>query len=60
MANVGDVEAMSNYAVSLLQNDEKLQQMKEAAYKQACLFDISNIVPVYEQLYKQYCRTGDC
>ncbi len=60
MANVGDVAAMSEFAVSILQNDEQLQAMKEAAYKHACLFDISKIVPVYEQLYKRYCRTGDC
>ncbi len=60
MANVGDVEAMSNFAVSILQNDEQLQAMKEAAYQQACAFDISNIVPVYEELYKRYCRTGLC
>lgn len=60
MANVGDVAAMSNFAVSILQNDEQLQAMKEAAYKHACSFDISNIVPVYEALYKRYCRTGLC
>jgi N-acetyl-alpha-D-glucosaminyl L-malate synthase BshA len=60
MANVGDVAAMSNFAVSILQNDEQLQAMKEAAYKHACSFDISNIVRVYEELYKRYCRTGLC
>ncbi|MDI9363443.1 MAG: N-acetyl-alpha-D-glucosaminyl L-malate synthase BshA [Flavobacterium sp.] len=60
MTNVGDVDAMSNFAVHILQNDVQLQAMKEAAYKHACSFDIGNIVPVYEALYKRYCRTGLC
>jgi L-malate glycosyltransferase len=45
MANVGDVQAMSKYAIDLLSNDNKLNSMKEAAYQQACLFDISKIIP---------------
>jgi N-acetyl-alpha-D-glucosaminyl L-malate synthase BshA len=60
MANVGDVAAMSDFAVSILQNDEQLQAMKEAAYNHACTFDINNIVPIYETLYRRYCRTGLC
>ncbi len=56
MANVGDVKAMSEFALSILQNDGKLQEMKEAAYKQACQFDIKNIIPVYEKLYSRFCR----
>ena len=56
MANVGDVNAMSNFALSILQNDAILQEMKEAAYAQACKFDIKNIIPVYEKLYSRFCR----
>lgn len=56
MANVGDVKAMSEFALSILQNDGKLQEMKEAAYTQACQFDIKNIIPVYEKLYSRFCR----
>ena len=56
MANVGDVKAMSDFALSILQNDGKLQEMKEAAYAQACKFDIKNIIPVYEKLYSRFCR----
>ena len=60
MANVGDVGAMSDFAVSILKNEERLEQMKEAAYKHALTFDISNIIPHYENIYKRYCRMDPC
>jgi N-acetyl-alpha-D-glucosaminyl L-malate synthase BshA len=56
MANVGDVQAMSEFALTVLQNDTLLLEMKEAAYEQACKFDIQNIIPVYEKLYSRFCR----
>ena len=56
MAPVGDINAMSGYAVGLLSDENKLMQMKQAAYEQACLFDISKIIPEYEKLYSRFCR----
>jgi N-acetyl-alpha-D-glucosaminyl L-malate synthase BshA len=56
MANIGDVAAMSNFAIDLLKNDTELEKMKQAAYEQACEFDISKIIPVYEKLYSRFCR----
>lgn len=56
MANVGDVEAMSQFAIGILQNNDALLAMKEAAYAQACKFDIQNIIPIYEKLYSRFCR----
>ncbi|MEI6087173.1 MAG: N-acetyl-alpha-D-glucosaminyl L-malate synthase BshA [Bacteroidota bacterium] len=56
MANVGDTKSMSDFAIDLLRDEERLTKMKEAAYQQACLFDISKIIPVYEQLYSRFCR----
>jgi L-malate glycosyltransferase len=56
MSNVGDVAAMSTNAINLLTNETALLKMKEAAYEQACLFDISKIIPVYEKLYSRFCR----
>ncbi len=58
-ANIGDVAAMSEYAINLLTNEALLKTMKENAYKQAVSFDIQNIVPVYEKLYSRFCRM-DC
>ena len=60
MANVGDVATMSNFAITLLKDDQKLETMKEAAYRQACRFDIKNIIPVYEKLYSRFCRLSPC
>jgi len=56
MAPVGDINSMSGYAVTLLSDENKLMQMKQAAYEQACLFDISKIIPEYEKLYSRFCR----
>ncbi len=56
MANVGDTESMSNFAIELLRDEIRLAKMKEAAYQQACLFDISKVIPVYEKLYSRFCR----
>jgi N-acetyl-alpha-D-glucosaminyl L-malate synthase BshA len=56
MADVGDIEAMSKYAIDILQDEAKLATMKEAAYEHACLFDIKNVIPIYEKLYAQFCR----
>jgi N-acetyl-alpha-D-glucosaminyl L-malate synthase BshA len=56
LAEVGDTEAMSNYAIQLLSNPDYLAGMKEKAFQQACTFDISNIIPQYEKLYSRFCR----
>jgi L-malate glycosyltransferase len=51
MANVGDITAMSNYALDILKDNDRLLQFKNAAKAQALKFDIHNIVPQYEKLY---------
>lgn len=53
MSNVGDVEDMSRKALSILQDDDTLARFKAGALKQAKQFDIANIVPQYEELYKK-------
>lgn len=58
MTDVGDVAAMSDFAITLLKNEAKLNEMKKAAYEQARKFDIANIVPQYEKLYSRFCRMG--
>jgi N-acetyl-alpha-D-glucosaminyl L-malate synthase BshA len=60
MADVGDADAMSNFTINLLKDEERLATMKEAAYQHACLFDIKNIIPIYEKLYRQFCRVEPC
>ncbi len=60
MANVGDVDAMSHFTIALLKDDKRLAKMKEAAYQHACSFDIKNIIPIYEKLYRKFCREEPC
>jgi N-acetyl-alpha-D-glucosaminyl L-malate synthase BshA len=59
-ANVGDVATMSARAIELLTDDSKLKAFKHNALEQAKLFDIHHIIPMYENLYRRFCRTGDC
>ena len=53
MSDVGDVEDMSKNALHILQDDATLKKFKANALAQAKKFDIENIVPVYEALYKK-------
>ena len=55
-ANLGDISAMSKYAVDMLSNEALLSALKEGAYQQALRFDISNIVPLYEKFFSRFCR----
>jgi N-acetyl-alpha-D-glucosaminyl L-malate synthase BshA len=58
-ADVGDVATMSKRAIELLTDDSKLKAFKHNALEQAKLFDIHHIIPIYENLYRRFCRTGD-
>lgn len=53
LGHVGDVENMAKNALSILSNDTVLAQFKEGALKVAQQFDIKNILPLYEKLYRQ-------
>lgn len=53
MSNVGDVDDMAKNALQIFKDEETLQQFKNNALIQAKKFDIENIVPVYEELYKK-------
>ncbi|MEN9700100.1 MAG: hypothetical protein RLZZ301_1298 [Bacteroidota bacterium] len=51
LAAVGDTDAMANFALEILA-DSNIQRFKQGALKQAKLFDIEQIVPKYEELYR--------
>lgn len=53
LAEIGNVETMSNYAIKLLSNPELLCKMKQQAKEQAMKFDIKNIIPQYEEMYEE-------
>jgi L-malate glycosyltransferase len=53
MSNVGDVDDMAKNALAIFKDDATLLQFKANALAQAQKFDIENIVPLYEALYKR-------
>ena len=44
---------MSKYAISILKDSSLLEKFKNKAFKMAKAFDINNIVPIYEKIYKR-------
>jgi len=53
LCNVGDVDGMAEKAISILENEETHQKFREAAFEHAKTFDITNILPVYEDYYNE-------
>jgi len=53
LSKVGDVEDMASHAISLLKNPEQLAQFRKNALARAKLFDIHEILPLYENFYKK-------
>jgi len=53
LSNVGDVEDMAKNAIHILGDEKVLEQFKENAHKQATKYDIKEILPLYENLYKE-------
>lgn len=53
LSKVGDIKEMSNNAIDLLSNENKLSLFKENALKQAMNFDVKQILPRYEKIYEK-------
>ena len=53
LSNVGDVDDMSKNIINLLSDEKAFATMKKNALEHAMKFDINNIVPQYENLYKK-------
>ncbi|MCB0637923.1 MAG: N-acetyl-alpha-D-glucosaminyl L-malate synthase BshA [Lewinella sp.] len=58
MADVGDTDAMAEYALTILRDDETLAAFRARALAQAKRFDIDIIVPQYEAYYEEVVRTA--
>ncbi|MBX2950709.1 MAG: N-acetyl-alpha-D-glucosaminyl L-malate synthase BshA [Crocinitomicaceae bacterium] len=56
LSNVGDVENMAKNAISMLESDEILAQFKLNAKKRSEEFELSAILPMYEELYEKVVR----
>lgn len=53
LSNVGDVANMTTNALTLLQNDEKMELFRAAALQKARRFSEDTIIPLYENLYER-------
>ena len=52
MCDVGDVDGMAARCIELLQDEESLTIFRKNAYTQAKKFDITVILPQYEEYYR--------
>ncbi len=59
MSNVGDVEDMASNALRILSDDLTLNTFKHQALKRAAEFDISIILPKYENYYRQIIQSAN-
>lgn len=57
LSDVGDIHDMSEHAIYMLSDDERLKQFKATALQHARKFDKKNIIPMYENLYKEVIST---
>jgi N-acetyl-alpha-D-glucosaminyl L-malate synthase BshA len=58
LSNIGDVEDMAANALKILSTDEIHQTFRKNALAQAKTFDIHNILPIYEEYYKEVIDTA--
>jgi glycosyltransferase involved in cell wall biosynthesis len=53
LSDVGDINSMAKNAIKILEDSAKLMNFKKNAKQQANKFDVHNIVPSYEDIYKR-------
>ncbi|SDT65592.1 N-acetyl-alpha-D-glucosaminyl L-malate synthase BshA [Mucilaginibacter mallensis] len=51
LKNVGDVDGMAERAIYILEDEARLAQFKDNALARAKEFDLTNILPIYENFY---------
>ncbi|QQL48958.1 N-acetyl-alpha-D-glucosaminyl L-malate synthase BshA [Mucilaginibacter ginkgonis] len=53
LCDVGDVDAMAEKAIYILEDESRLQEFKDNALAHARTFELSNILPQYEEMYRE-------
>ena len=53
LSNVGDTSEMASNAIKIIHNNDTLETFKRNALLSAQKFDIKNILPLYEEIYKK-------
>lgn len=59
LADVGDIDSMVEYGISLLKDDQLYAAFSQSAYEQSLKFNIDNIMDQYEQLYAKIIQAND-
>ncbi|CAG0904340.1 unnamed protein product [Cyprideis torosa] len=53
VSSMGDTQSMAKQALILLKDERKLEQFKQQARKRAEIFDLHQVIPIYEKLYAE-------
>jgi N-acetyl-alpha-D-glucosaminyl L-malate synthase BshA len=53
LADVGDIETMTKYALEILKDDNSLSSFRQQAFEQAKKYDVKDIVDQYEAYYNE-------
>lgn len=53
LSAIGDVDSMAKNAIYILEDNDRLEEFKEAALARAKTFQLSNIMPQYEEYYRK-------
>lgn len=59
LSNVGDVQDMAANALRILESRESLDGFKKRAKERSTIFDLANILPMYEDLYKEVLKKSE-
>jgi len=54
---IGDTDGMAAHAIRILEDCDRLKAFKEAAFSRAKEFDLSKILPLYENYYEEVAAT---
>ena len=53
LSEIGDIDDMVENAISILKDDNTLEQFKKNAVREAHKFDIAKVLPLYEEVYER-------
>jgi glycosyltransferase involved in cell wall biosynthesis len=53
LSDVGDVDDMVANTLRLLKDEKLLNTFKKQAFEVACTFDLQEVLPMYEDVYRQ-------
>ena len=53
LSDVGDTDDMAKNGIYILEDNDRLQQFKQNALAQAKNFSLENVLPKYQEIYKE-------